>query len=57
MISTDVTKKEKYTALLNQFKKMYLEFAPLSKQYDYFTECLWGIECFKFASTFQKTNN
>ena len=56
-MSADVTKKEKYTTLLNQFKKIYLEFAPLSKQYDYFTECLWGIECFKFASTFQNLFN
>ncbi len=56
-ISGDVPKKEKYSTLLNQFKKIYLEFAPLSKQYDYFTECLWGIECFKFASTFQNLFN
>ncbi len=52
-LGTDAIKKEKYTNLLNQFKKIYLEYAPLSKQYDYFTECLWGIECFKFAANAQ----
>lgn len=52
-LSADATKKEKYTNLLNQFKKVYTDFAPLSRQYDYFRECLWGIECLKFASTAQ----
>ncbi|MDX2174216.1 MAG: S46 family peptidase [Bacteroidota bacterium] len=48
-LSADATKKEKYTNLLNQFKKIYVEYAPLSMQFDYYTECLMGIECFKFA--------
>jgi hypothetical protein len=52
-LSADATKKEKYTNLLNQFKKIYLEYAPLSKQFDYYTECLMGIECFKFAANNQ----
>lgn len=53
VLNADPAKKEKYTNLLNQFKKIYLEYAPLSKQYDYYTECLMGIECFKFAASNQ----
>lgn len=49
-LSSNPTKKDKYTKLMGQFKKVYDDFAPLSKQYDYFTECLWGIEAFKFAA-------
>ncbi len=48
-LGSDITKKEKYTNLLNQFKKIYSGYAPLSKQYDYFTECLWGVDCFRFS--------
>jgi|694.fasta_scaffold00071_31 hypothetical protein len=49
-LSANPAKKEKYTKLMGQFEKVYEDFAPLSKQYDYFTECLWGIEAFKFAA-------
>lgn len=52
-LATDASIKEKYTTLLNEFKKIYLEYAPLSKQYDYYRECLMGVECFKFALTGQ----
>jgi len=49
---TDQSKKEKYQALLAQFKKLYTDYAPLSRQYDYFTECLWGIDGLRFAGSF-----
>lgn len=53
VLNADPAKKEKYSNLLSQFKKIYLEYAPLSKQFDYYTECLMGIECFKFAASNQ----
>ncbi|MCA0429840.1 MAG: S46 family peptidase [Bacteroidetes bacterium] len=49
-LNSNPANKEKYTKLFNEFKEVYLDYAPLSKQIDYFTECLWGIEAFKFAA-------
>lgn len=51
-IASNPAKKEKYSNLLNQFEKTYTDYAPLSKQYDYFTECLWGIDGFRLANSF-----
>ena len=51
-VSNDLAKKEKYSNLFNELKTVYKEYAPLSKQYDYFAECLWGIDAFKFAAGF-----
>ncbi|MBX3164854.1 MAG: S46 family peptidase [Bacteroidetes bacterium] len=48
----DDAKREKYLNLMQQFKKVYDEYAPLSKQYDYFSECLWGIDGLRFAGSF-----
>src|SRR5690606_29520869 len=31
---------------------VYDDYAPLSKQYDYFAECLWGIDGLRFAGSF-----
>jgi hypothetical protein len=49
-LNSNPANKEKYTKLFNEFKEVYLDYAPLSKQLDYYTECLWGIEAFKFAA-------
>lgn len=51
-ISSDPAKVEKYKTLFNNFKKTYEEYAPLSKEYDYFTECLMGIDAIRMASSF-----
>lgn len=51
-VSADAAKKEKYSNMLAQFGKMYADYAPLSKQSDYFTECLWGIDGFRMTSAF-----
>jgi hypothetical protein len=48
----DAKKKEKYTAMFSEFSRLYNEYAPLSRQYDYFTECLWGIDGFRMAGSF-----
>ena len=51
-VENDPAKKEKYRNVLKQMEKAYADFAPLSKQYDYFTECLWGIDGFRMAGGF-----
>ncbi len=50
LVSVDAAKKEKYTSLLSQFEKTYKDYAPLSRQYDYYTECLWGVDGFRMAA-------
>jgi hypothetical protein len=57
LVSADPVKKDKYTNLFAEFKKTYQEYAPLSKQYDYFTECLLGIDAIRFAAGFQNVFN
>jgi hypothetical protein len=52
LVSSDPTKKEIYKNLFNQFNRTYQEYAPLSKQYDYFTECLWGVDAFRLSASF-----
>ena len=56
LINSDVNEK-KFKEILNlitpkQFEKIYADYAPLSKQYDYFSECLWGIDGFRMANSF-----
>jgi hypothetical protein len=48
----NTTKEAAYTGLFKEFEKVYDDYAPLSKQYDYFTECLWGIDGFRYAGSF-----
>lgn len=52
LVENDAAKKEKYTTLLKQFEKTYSDYAPLSKQYDYFTECLLGIDGLRMSGGF-----
>ena len=49
LVEMDAVKKEKYFNLFKQFEKAYVDYAPLSKQYDYYTECLLGIDGFRMA--------
>jgi hypothetical protein len=51
LVAADPKKKEKYAALMKEFAKVYEDYAPLSKQYDYFTECLWGVDGFRMAAS------
>ena len=48
----DAAKKEKYENLFKQFQKTYAEYAFLSKQLDYYTECLWGVDGLRLAGNF-----
>lgn len=52
LVSADPKKKETYSNLMKEFQKVYQEYAPLSRQYDYFSECLWGVDGFRYASGF-----
>jgi hypothetical protein len=52
LVEKDAAKKEKYTNVLGQMEKIYADYAPLSKQYDYYTECLWGIDGLRFCGSF-----
>lgn len=52
LASVDPVKKEKYQGMFNQFKKLYGEYSALSKQMDYFNECLMGIDGIRFTSNF-----
>lgn len=51
-VSADKVKHERYSQLLKQFEKTYEDYAPLSLQYDYFTECLYGVDGIRMASSF-----
>ncbi len=52
LLKNEPVKKEKYSNLLNQLEKTYAEYAPLSKQFDYFSECLLGIDGFRMMRGF-----
>ena len=43
------TKMAHYSEVLQQMQKLYADYAPLSRQYDYFTECLLGIDGIRMA--------
>jgi hypothetical protein len=51
IVETDKAKSDKYTNLLKEFQKTYEDYAPLSLQYDYFTECLLGIDGIRMAAS------
>jgi hypothetical protein len=57
LVAADPVKKEMYKNLFNEFNRTYQEYAPLSKQYDYFTECLWGVDAFRLAASFTPVFN
>ncbi len=52
LVKTDVAKTEKINGLFSSFKKTYSDYAPLSKQYDYYTECLLGIDALRYANNY-----
>ena len=50
LTESDPAKKEKYFNLFKQFEKAFGDYAPLSKQYDYYSECLMGVDGFRMAA-------
>lgn len=52
MSAGNATKTESTKNLFIEFEKVYEDYAPLSRQYDYFSECLWGIDGLRMAGSF-----
>lgn len=52
LFANEPQKKAKYTQLFTQFKKVYEEYAPLSKQVDYYFECLMGIDVLRYINNY-----
>lgn len=50
--NSDPVKKEKYNQLFANFKKVYEEYKPLSKQVDYYSECLMGIDALRYINNY-----
>lgn len=48
-LNSDAAKKEKYGNVLGQLKKTYEDYKPLTKQMDYYSECLLAIDAFYYA--------
>jgi hypothetical protein len=50
--------KEKYNNLFNEFQKIYSEYSHLTKQVDYYSECLMGIDgiryCLNYVNVFSE---
>jgi len=42
--------KARYTEVLNQMQKLYADYAPMSRQFDYFSECLLGVDGIRMAA-------
>lgn len=51
-IQNDRAKKEKFGNLFRELEKIYSDYSSLSFQYDYYTECLMGIDGLRFAGSF-----
>ncbi|MCU0360535.1 MAG: S46 family peptidase [Bacteroidia bacterium] len=51
-LASDAEKQKKYTELMTQFEKTYIEYAYLSKQFDYYSECLLAIDGIRYTSSF-----
>lgn len=52
MANANPAHKGKYDNLFNEFKKTYAEYSALSKQMDYYSECLLGIDGIRFQMNF-----
>ena len=51
-LNADATKQNKCKQILADFKKVYVEYAPLSKQVDYYSECLMGIDAIRYITNY-----
>ncbi len=53
-LESNSEKQNKFKELMEEFEKTYTEYAYLSKQYDYYTECLMAIDGLRFTGSFVK---
>ncbi len=52
LISTDPIKKEKFNTSLNEFHDVYEKMKTLTKQMDYYSECIMGVEGFQYMRSY-----
>jgi hypothetical protein len=57
LINTDPSKKEKYGNIFPQLQKIFTEYKVLTKQVDYYSECLMPIDAFNYARSYITLNN
>lgn len=50
--SVNPANKEKYNNMFTQFQKLYSEYSALSKQVDYYSECLLGIDGIRYCMNY-----
>jgi hypothetical protein len=53
-VNADASAKAKYGNLFGEFEKKYADFRILTRQRDYYTEALLGIEALNYATTFKE---
>jgi len=51
-VEADKVRYEQFSNLFGQIKRAYLDYAPLSKQFDHYTECLQGIDAVRMMAPF-----
>ena len=51
-LAAEPEKQKKYSDLMSQFEKTYAEYAYLSKQFDYYSECLLAIDGIRLTGSF-----
>jgi hypothetical protein len=49
---TDPTLRKRYESLLKELERLYADYAPLSRQYDYYAECLMGVDGIRMMAGF-----
>ncbi len=47
-------KKERLVQLFKEMEKLYKEYGPLSKQVDFYSECLLGIDILRYANNYTR---
>jgi len=51
-MAAEPEKQKKYSDLMSQFEKTYAEYAYLSKQFDYYSECLLAVDGIRLTGNF-----
>ncbi|MBL7901310.1 MAG: S46 family peptidase [Bacteroidia bacterium] len=51
-LASEPEKQKKYSELMSQFEKTYTEYAYLSKQFDYYSECLLAVDGIRLTGNF-----
>ncbi len=57
LLSTDPIRQQEFVKVLNDFEKIYSEMKILSKQMDYYSECLMGVEALQYLRSYNSLFN